>query len=274
MAKKVYFVKELRLCQNIVDMFTRRENDGLHIVIEGIDGSGKSTVSGACEEWAAERGVKFFDVIEFAEREHRLPSVDEVGDATGLLAAEPTFCWTGKAIRDEIIAKREGEEIARYDGWETAHAFATDRLVQFRRLIIPFLQNHPERIVIQDRSLASSLAYQPLQDTSLSSEKLLELPGNRQTIEFYPSLLLLIRTEAAAAMSRLEARTEKQDEVIFEEKDFQTKLVQRFLSDEVLGPFKDAGSEIGEVDGNRSIEEVSAAVKDLLSQKLPDFGII
>ncbi len=274
MAKNAHFVKVLLLCQNIEDMIKRQQNDGLHIVIEGIDGSGKSTVSRACEAWAEERGASFFNVIEFSEREHRLPSLEEVGDATGLLTAEPTFCWIGKAIRDEIIAKHEGDALPRYDGWETAHAFAADRLVQFRRLIIPFLQNHPERIVIQDRSLASSLAYQPLQDTSLSTERLLELPGNRQTIEFYPNLLLLIRTEAAAAMSRLEARTDKQDEVIFEEKDFQTKLVQRFLSDEVLGPFKQAGSKIGEVDGNRSIDEVSGAVKDLLSQELPNFGII
>jgi len=255
-------------------MIKRQQNDGLHIVIEGIDGSGKSTVSGACEEWAKERGVSFFNVIEFAEREHRLPSLDEIGDATGLLTAEPTFCWTGKAIRDEIIAKREGEAMARYDGWETAHAFAVDRLVQFRRLIIPFLQNHPERVVIQDRSLASTLAYQPLQDQSLSTERLLELPGNRQTIEFYPTLLLLIRTEASAAMARLEARTEKQDQVIFEEADFQTKLVQRFLSDEVLGPFQKAGSKIGAVDGNLSIEQVADNVRALLSRELPEFGII
>jgi thymidylate kinase len=255
-------------------MITRQQNDGLHIVIEGIDGSGKSTVSKACETWANEKGTKFFNVIEFAEREHRLPNVEDVGDASGLLAAEPTFCWTGRAIRDEIIAKREGEEMPRYDGWETAHAFATDRLVQFRKLIIPFLQDHPERIVIQDRSLASTLAYQPLQDNRLSTERLLELPGNAQTLAFYPTLLVLIRTEAAAAMARLDARTEKQDGVIFEEADFQKRLVQRFLSDDVLGPFERAGSKIGAVDGNLSIEEVSAAVRELLSRELPNFGIL
>jgi thymidylate kinase len=257
-----------------MDMIMRQQNDGLHIVIEGIDGSGKSTVSRACEAWAEERGATFFNVIEFSEREHRLPTIDELADASGLLAAEPTFSWTGKAIRDEIIAKRDGEETPRYDGWETAHAFAVDRLVQFRRLIIPFLQNHPERIVIQDRSLASTLAYQPLQDNRLSTDKLLELPGNAQTLAFYPTMLLLIRTEAAAAMARLGARTEKQDGVIFEEVDFQKKLVQRFLSDDVLGPFERAGTKIGAVDGNLGIQEVSDAVGELLSREIPNFGII
>ncbi len=255
-------------------MIKRQQTDGQYIVIEGIDGSGKSTVSEACEEWARERGIVFFNVIEFAKREYRLPSLSDMEGINGLLIAEPTFCWIGKAIRDEIIFKRKEEKIPRYDGWETAQAFAIDRLIQFRRLIIPFLQNHPERIVIQDRSLASSLAYQPLQDQSLSTERLLELSGNRQAIEFYPTLLILIRTEASAAMARLEARTEKQDHVIFEEKDFQTKLAQRFLSDNVLGPFKKAGSVIGTVNGNLSIEEVATSVKELLSREMSKFGII
>lgn len=255
-------------------MIKRETNDGLHAIIEGIDGSGKSTVLNACRAWAEERGVSFFNVIEFSEREGRLPSVEEVGQATGLITAEPTFCWVGKAIREEIIAKHENEDLARYSGWETAQAFALDRLVLFRRLIIPFLQGHPERIVFQDRGLGSTLAYQPLQDISLNTYKLIDLPGNAQTLAFSPTLLILIRTEAAAAMARLAGRKEKQDGVIFEEPDFQQKLVQRFLSDDVLGPFKQAGTKIMEVDGNAGIDQVGQAVKSLLSQNLPDFGKI
>lgn len=265
-------------------MIKRQPNDGLHVIIEGIDGSGKSTVLNACRAWSEDRGIKFFNVVEFSQREGRLPSMDEIGDATGLITAEPGFCWTGKAIREEIIAKHlpppqtpppaGGALELRYSGWETAHAFAMDRLVLFRRVIIPFLQGHPERIVFQDRGLGSTLAYQPLQDETLSTEKLLTLPGNEQTIAYNPTMLLLIRTEAAAAMARLAGRTDKQDGVIFEEPDFQTRLVQRFLSEDVLGPFKQAGSIIGEVDGNQGIQEVAQAVKGLLSQKLANFARI
>lgn len=276
----------------MVVMINREKNDGLHVIVEGIDGSGKSTVLNACRAWAEERGTIFFNVIEFSEREGRLPNLEELGNATGLIMAEPTFCWVGKAIREEIIAKHMTQKVtrdtrhvepsntvvtsheSRYTGWETAHAFALDRLVLFRRLVIPFLQGHPERIIFQDRGLGSTLAYQPLQDTTLSTPKLIELPGNAQTLAFAPSLLVLIRTEAAAAMARLAGRTEKQDGDIFEDSDFQHKLVQRFLSDEVLGPFKAAGSKIAEVDGNTGIEEVAKAVKALLSQNLADFGII
>lgn len=258
-------------------MTKRQPNDGLHIIIEGIDGSGKSTVLNACKSWSEERGIRFFDVVGFSQKEGRLPDIEELGDATGLITAEPGFCWTGKAIREEIIAKHEGPDTSdagRYSGWETAHAFALDRLVLFRRVIIPFLQGHPGRIVFQDRGLGSTLAYQQLQDTSLSTERLLTLPGNEQTICFNPTMLLLIRTEAAAAMARLAKRTEKQDGDIFEDQDFQNRLVQRFLSDEVLGPFKQAGTVIGEVDGNKDMNEVAQAVKALLSQKLANFARI
>ncbi|MDD2785309.1 MAG: hypothetical protein PHS79_00275 [Patescibacteria group bacterium] len=260
-------------------MIHRQPNDGLHVIIEGIDGSGKSTVLNACRAWAEERGISFFDAVEFSTREGRLPTVDEVESVTGLMTAEPTFCWTGRAIREEMIAKhvdvvRGTWDVIRYSGWETAHGFSVDRLVQFRRVIIPFLQNHSDRIIFQDRSLASTLAYQPLQDESLTTEKLLSLPGNAQTIAFAPTLLILIRTEAAAAMARLSGRTEKQDEHIFEVEDFQQRLVKRFLSDDVLGPFKQAGTLIAEVDGNQSIEAVGESVKALLSQNLPNFARI
>ncbi|MHB8831514.1 MAG: dTMP kinase [Patescibacteria group bacterium] len=257
----------------MADMIKREKNDGLHAIIEGIDGSGKSTVLNACRAWAEDRGVTFFNVIEFSEREGRLPNAEEVGGATGLITAEPTFCWVGKAIREEIIAKHD-EAGQRYTGWETAQAFALDRLVQFRRLVIPFLQNHPERIIFQDRGLGSSLAYQPLQDTSLTTKQLVELPGNAQTLAFSPSLLILIRAEATATMARLAQRTDKQDKDIFEEPSFQQKLAQRYLSDDVLGYFKQVGTKIAEVDGNQGIDQVASAVKSLLSQNLPDFGRI
>lgn len=263
-------------------MVKRQANDGSHVMIEGIDGSGKSTVLKACREWAEDQGTIFFDVVSFMEKEQRLPTPEDLGPANGLLCAEPTFCWIGRAIREEIIAKHLpspqttpliGEAMkARYSGLETAQAFALDRLILFRRLVIPFLQNHPERIIFQDRGLGSSLAYQPLQDTNLSTQRLLEMPGNAQTIAFNPTLLLLIRTEAAAAMARLAQRTDKQDKAIFEEPDFQSKLVQRFLSDDVISPFKEAGTIVCEINGNQTIDQVALSVKNILSQKMNFFA--
>jgi len=253
-------------------MIQRTPQDGLHIMVEGIDGSGKSTVLHACQEWAEKRGVTFFDTVKFSQENHRIAEVTDVGNASGLLSAEPTFAWTGAAIRNEIISKHENESVPRYSGAETAEAFSLDRLVLFRRLIIPFLQNHKDRIVFQDRGFASSLAYQPLQDPSLTTQSLLALSGNAQTIAFAPTILILIRTEAAAAIARLAKRTEKQDNDIFEDKNFQERLAIHFLSDEVLGPFREAGTAIVEIDGNQTPEAVSQTVQTALSTNLPDFG--
>ncbi len=265
-------------------MISRKENDGQLIVVEGIDGSGKSTILDAGKKWVQAQGLKIFDVVEFSEREHRLPDLNDIGDAQMLMAAEPCFCWTGDSIRQEIIAKHDESrqwsvvsgqsEGPRYSGYETAEAFALDRLVLFRRVIIPFLQGHPDRIVFKDRGVGSSLAYQPLQDTSLTTPKLLELSGNAQSIAFAPTLLVLVRTEAAAAMARLEGRTEKQDNVIFEERGFQERLAIRFLSDDVLGPFKQAGTEIAELDGNLPKDAMAQAALAMLSQKLGGFANI
>ncbi len=280
-------------------MITRQPTDGPLLVVEGIDGSGKSTILKACKDWATERGLKIFDVVEFSEREHRLPDLKDIGDAQALMAAEPCFCWTGDAIRQEIIARHEDRECVtcnakratletatpqtlhdtrcalhdiRYTGLETAEAFALDRLVLFRRVIIPFLQNRPDRIVFKDRGVGSSLAYQPLQDATLTTARLLELSGNAQSTAFAPTLLVLVRTEAAAAMARLEGRTDKQDNVIFEERGFQERLAIRFLSDGVLGPFRQAGTDIVELDGNLPMDAMAAAAQTMLSQKLADFA--
>ncbi len=250
-------------------MYHRKLDDGQHVILEGIDGSGKSTVMAACHMWAEGRGAKVFDAVDFMRREKRLPTVRDLDDATVLLNAEPSFCWIGAAIREEIIAQHEPtEDIKRYSGSETADAFALDRLVLYRRLIIPFLKNRPERVVFQDRGLASSLAYQPLQDPALSSDDLLQRPGNAQAIAFAPTVILLIHTDAAVAMSRLMQRQEKRDEHIFEKQDFQTRLAQRFCSDDVLNPFRRAGTVVVEIDGNAARDVVAHKVKQLLTQHL------
>lgn len=249
--------------------------NGHLIHIEGIDGSGKSTVINTCRSWAEDRGARFFDAVEFMKREQRLPCLQDLGDATGLLTAEPTFAWIGAAIREELIAKHADDRATRsYTGAETADAFSLDRLILFRRLIIPFLAGHPERIIFQDRGLCSSLAYQPLQDRTLTIEHLLARPGNAQTIAFPPTLLLLIRTEAIAALARVANRTEKRDNDVFDSADFQTQVALRYFADEVLDPFRRAGTIVAEIDGNADKTTVAHAVTRVVQRTLGNFTSI
>ncbi len=252
-------------------MISRTQNDGLHIILEGIDGSGKSTALSACQQWAEKRGIRFFDVVQYCKEEKHLPSLEIIGSVTGLLLAEPTFCWTGSAIREEMISKSTAN---RYTGTETAEAFALDRLVQLRKILIPFLKDHPNRIVIQDRSIISSLAYQPLQEETLTEEKILSLSGNRQALTFAPTDLMILKIPVGIAQDRLAGRKEKKDDAVFEKRDFQQRLAERYEAKTVLDPFREKGVDISVLDASASREKIQEDILQKLSKKYPNFGIM
>lgn len=229
---------------------------GKLIVIDAIDGAGKSTAIGAMVEWLKNQDKKPFDLIEFQKTHHRLPELEELGDADLLLSAEPTYSWVGAAIREEIVKEHPDRT---YDGKTAALAFALDRHILFTRLILPFLQTKPNAWVIQDRGTISSLAYQPLQDPSVTLDWLLTLDGNKLELSRPPDILLLLRLAPEEAMKRLDSRTEKLDGHIFEQATFQERLAARYRDPDVLAPYKNAGTSIIEIDASRSKEEVGAA---------------
>lgn len=229
---------------------------GKLIVIDAIDGAGKSTAIGAMVDWLASKGKKSFDLVAFQKEHHRLPELEELGDADLLLSAEPTYSWVGAAIREEIIKEHTDRT---YDGKTAALAFSIDRYILFSRLILPFLQTKPDAWVIQDRGTISSLAYQPLQDPSVTLDWLLTLDGNKLELSRPPELLLLLRLAPEVAMTRLSGREEKMDGHIFEQATFQERLAARYRDPDVLAPYKNAGTEVIEIDASRSKEEVGSA---------------
>ena len=79
-------------------------------------------------------------MVEWSKREKTLPSLEDAGNADVLLTAEPTHAGIGWAIRNEIIRNNTP-----YDAAYAAQAFALDRGVQYRRLILPFLAARPGR---------------------------------------------------------------------------------------------------------------------------------
>jgi thymidylate kinase len=241
--------------------------NGLFIQLDGIDGSGKSTLLNAALGWFQERGMKVFDVVAWSKENHRLPRLEEVGDVQILFTSEPTHAWTGKAIRDEIISNGTpyGARIA-------AQAFALDRLVQYRRVVQPFLNGHPERIVVQDRGLISSMAYQPLQSEiekdaePVTVEWLLSLDGNRAAMDFPPDAFVFLDVDAAVAMQRLAGRSEKLDNVRFEDPVFQAALAERYRRADVTTPFTERGTRLVTIDGGKTKPEVAEAMRNLLGE--------
>ncbi|OGL74408.1 hypothetical protein A3D73_02875 [Candidatus Uhrbacteria bacterium RIFCSPHIGHO2_02_FULL_60_44] len=248
-------------------------DDNKFIQIDGIDGSGKSTLLAAARAWAEGRNLKIFDVVDWSEREKTLPRLEDVGVADVLLAAEPTHAGIGWAIRNEIIRNDTP-----YDAAFASHAFALDRGVQYRRLILPFLAARPGCWVIQDRGLLSSLAYQPLQYETekrepgtgngepVTIEWLLTLPGNKIALERVPDVFVFLDVDPKLARDRLAGRSDKKDDVRYEHTKFQTALAERFKRPDVTAPYTSRGTRMMVIDGGKTKVDVAVDMTRLLDE--------
>lgn len=214
----------------------------MHIVIEAIDGAGKGTASKGIGEFLVAQG---YDV---------------------LAVCEPTMIGLGKFIREELIAKHADGRT--YSGRTAAIAYSMDREQLYLERIIPFLKTGGRKAVVQDRSVLSSLVYQPVQDPSVTLEWLLSLEGNRLELAHTPSMLLVLRVDADVAMQRLERRAEKRDNSIFERGDFQARIAERYRDPALLEEFRKRGTRIVEINSgqppDKVIEDAIAAVRTLL----------
>ena len=249
-----------------------RKDQGTFIQVDGIDGAGKSTLLSAACAWAEQRHMRIFDVVAWSKQEKRLPTLQEVGDADLLLTAEPSHAWIGAAIRDEII--RNGTP---YHARFAAQAFALDRGVQYRRLVLPFLQSRPNRWVLQDRGLLSSLAYQPLQSQqevatdpsqqAVTIEWLLELDGNRIALDDPPDIFVFLDVDARLAQERLAGRTAKIDDHRFDAFEFQHALASRYRDPTVSAPLTSRGTQLAIINGAQDKAEVAQAMVRLLENR-------
>lgn len=238
----------------------------MFLQIDGIDGSGKSTLLNAARAWAEERGLRVVDTVAWSRENGRHPTLEDVGDADVLLTAEPTHAGIGKEIREEIIRTDTP-----YDARFAAEAFALDRGVQYTRLILPFLNARSGRIVIQDRGLLSSLAYQPLQSETDGSESRVDIPwlltleGNRIALSFPPDSFIFLDINPAIAKKRLANRAEKVDNHVYDASSFQIALAKRFRSEDVTEPFTSRGTRLLVMDGSKTREALAEEMRQILS---------
>ncbi len=230
----------------------------MFIIIDGIDGAGKSTI---VKWWAndlAAAGKKIFSLKEYWLREHAHPTLDEVRDADVILSAEPTNVWIGAAIRSEFIRQGAG-----YSVRSIADAFSLDRLVLYRRLIVPLLEMN--KLVIQDRSVSTSLCYQPIQHAGLTIEDVAALEGNYFALQHAPDHLVIADLPAEVAVLRLGNRHTKTDDAIFEEQQFLTKARERFLSTEFQSHFTGRGASVHVLNCDRTLDTLEPIARELFS---------
>ena len=154
---------------------------GIFIVIEGIDGAGKSTQAKLLAKWFETKG---YDVV---------------------LTKEPTDTAFGKLIRKLVLTGgREGI----IDGAKISHEaeallFAADRAEHVKKLIEPSIK--AGKVVISDRYFYSSLAYQWARGLDL--EWLINL--NKFAIR--PDLVILLDLPVKESMKRINGRQLKSE---------------------------------------------------------------
>lgn len=229
----------------------------MFIMVDGIDGSGKSTLVSTWKKYLSDQGNAIFDLKDFLKEKDHFPSVSEFKSYDFIFSAEPTYTGIGKVIREELIRQNNS-----YSADAIAQAYSLDRLILYKKNIIPLIED--KKIIIQDRGISSSLAYQTSQNKTLSFETILEMPGNKLAMEYCPDHLIIVKTSAEVAIQRLNTRLDKQDNSIFEKQDFLKKLASQFESEQYQNIFKEHGTQIHYLSGEEKIDIMREQAINLL----------
>ena len=184
-------------------------SQGLFIVIEGIDGTGKSTQSKRLAEWFRSRGREV------------------------VLSREPTDGPWGKKLRESATTGRLSAE-------EELECFLNDRREHVEMSIKPALAEG--KVVILDRYYFSTMAYQGARGFDPS-----EIRRRNEAFAPQPDLLLILDLSVESAHGRIGARGDTANE--FEQCDTLSRCREIFLSlrDEPFACVIDAEPSLNEV---------------------------
>lgn len=205
-------------------------NKGIFIVLEGGDGTGKSTQANLIAEYLKNNN---FDSV--------------------VLTREPGGVDTAEKIRDIILH----EDI---DPITEALLFASARREHLVKKVIPALNEG--KVVICDRFLYSSLAYQGYA-RDLGIETVYNI--NSLVVEdCFPDLTIMLDLNAETGINRIfNNRTEETNRLDKESLEFHSKvregykIVSEMYSDELVF-----------IDASKSIEDVFEDIKTVLNSKL------
>lgn len=234
------------------------QTKGRFIIVDGLTGSGKSTVMNAVTDWVVACGHRIFKLQDW--KESAPPRFEDLEDYDVYFTFEPTRSWVGAAIRSELSRTDKP-----YGGEELAHAFALDRELNYRRLILPALE--AGKTVIQDRGVSSSIVYQPVMPNSVSLETLLSLPGNKLALEHAPTAMVLTKLPAAVAVKRI-AQRGGESKGVFADVEFLKKQEERFASPWFRQLFEERGTKVFELDTSGTLEETQRLATELIDHIL------
>lgn len=166
------------------------KQSGLFIVIEGIDGTGKSTQAKRLGEWLASQGREV------------------------VLSREPTAGPWGKKVRESAATGRLSPE-------DELQYFLNDRRQHVEELIAPSLA--AGKVVILDRYYFSTMAYQGARGFDPA-----EIRRKNEEFAPVPDLLLIMDLDVDSALERIGARGDTANE--FEKRENLERCREIFLS--------------------------------------------
>jgi len=168
---------------------------GIFIVLDGLDGSGKSETVRLLHDYLSKNSR--YNI---------------------LMTMEPTDGKYGKEIRS-ILASEKNPKI---NGQKMLDLFIRDREEHLRDTVVPFLNrldNHEANIVICDRYYYSTIAFQATQ--GLDIKMLIEI--NKEFLK--PDIAFIMDIKPETALERIKSREKEK----FENIKFMNKLREKFL---------------------------------------------
>ncbi len=229
---------------------------GKFVMVDGLDASGKSTIIHALENWAKSHNMKILNIENYFEEKKDFPTQEDLNNCDVIVSSEPTPFYVGKAIKEELVNQSERD----YSVMSVAQAFALDREILYKRLLIPALKLG--KFVFQEGGIVTSFIYQPVQGR-ISLNDLMHLPGNKLALENAPDLLIITKVDPEVVMQRIEQRNKKRS--IFENLFFQRKLSERYYSMWLKQLFENFNSTVAYIDTNppKLVDELSREVTAL-----------
>lgn len=212
------------------------QNSGLFISLEGVDGAGKSTIAPLLKVKLEDLG---FEVI---------------------LSREPG----GTPISEQIRALLLDPANQEMDPRAEALLYAAARAQHVRQLILPALQEG--KIVISDRFLDSSLAYQG-EGRRLGMQNIMDL-NDFALHGFRPDLTFYLFCDPEVSAARMNQRKVK-DRMDQEKEEFRLRVDQGFETLMDMEP-----SRFIQVDANGSVESVLSNIFFVTCEELKDRGLI
>jgi dTMP kinase len=199
---------------------------GKFIVLEGIDGAGTTTQMARVSDYLKGKRIKVHTT------------------------REPTTGPIGKLIRQMLTG--EIANASRDRGEMMALLFAADRIDHNISEIEPALE--AGAWVISDRYDLSSLTYQSAASVDLTDDERVTWIRSLNRHARRPDLTLIVHVDASVAKER--RRTRGQSEELYERDALQVRLADAYRDAESLVP----GDRIVHIDGNRTMDEVTAAL--------------